>query len=96
MIVVVVVVVVVVECCCFLINIIVELRGDWPVRFLLVFTVHLEHNASFLVRKRSPAKTRSLLHRPFASVKIFFRFFFFRKIVVFWPCLVPLCALFST
>ena len=29
-------------------------------------------------------------------LKFFFEFFFFRKIVVFWPCLVPLCPLFST
>ena len=37
---VVVVVVVVVECRRFLINIIVELPGHWPVRFVLVFTAY--------------------------------------------------------
>ena len=47
-------------------------------RFVLVFTVYLEHVASFLVRKRRAAKTKPLLHRPFSSL-IFFSNFFSKK-----------------
>ena len=69
----------VVECCCCYIYIIVELGGHWPACFLLRFTMLLEHNLNFSVRKPSAADLGRLLLLPFLSIKTFFGAFSFLK-----------------